>query len=325
MLLGGAGVFAVHTAQYLLNLPDTQKVIAVGRNIEHGPAYSLDVGKGDPRYFYRQIHITFEQDALLELIDKEKPDYIINYAAIAYATSWDKSYRYYDTNTLAVVKLCEELSKRDFLKKFIQISTSELYGPVDHPVSETGALNPQSPYAVSKLAADLHLLTLHYVGRLAMNIIRPSNAYGPGQQIWRLIPKAVYCGLRGKKFPLEGGGVVKKSYLHAQDLAHAIYLVLKNAPNGEIYNVGSKHPVSIRQTVELIADALEIDFNQFCEIVPGRFYEDNQYWLDSCKIEKTLGWKQQIDLREGIVDVIRWGKQYCDLLSSKSQEFVLHA
>ncbi len=325
MLLGGGGVFAVHTAKYLLDLPDTQKIIAVGRNIARGSAYTLDVGKDDPRYSYEQVHITFEQDMLFELIDRERPDYIINYAAIAYATSWEKSYRYYDTNMLAVVKMCEELSKRSFLKKFIQISTSELYGSVDRPVDEHCLLNPGSPYAVSKLAADLHLLTLHHTGKLPMNIIRPSNAYGPGQQIWRIIPKAIYCGLTQQKLPLEGGGIARKSYLHARDLARVIYLIVKNAPLGEIYNVGPKTPDTIKNVVMMVARELNIEFDELCEMVPGRLYEDTQYWLDSSKIERELGWTQEIGLKEGIADMVNWGKQYLQLLHSESQEFMLHA
>jgi len=325
MLLGGAGVFAVHTAKYLLDLPETEKVIAVGRNILRTEAYTLNVGKNNPRYSYKQIHIAFEQDSLLELIGQEKPDYIINYAAIAYATSWKKSHRYYDTNTLAVVKMCEALCERAFLKKFIQISTSELYGSVNFPVDETYSPKPHSPYAVSKLAADLHLLSLHYAGKLPINIIRPSNAYGPAQQLWRVIPRAVFCGLTGKRLPLEGGGIVKKSYLHAADLARAIYLVTKNAPNGEIYNVGPDEPEAIRNLILMVADELNIDFADLCEIVPGRQHEDSQYWLSSDKIKQQLGWKQSVDLKSGIADMTAWGRKYLPALHQEDQVFVLHA
>ena len=271
------------------------------------------------------MHITFEQDSLFELIDREKPDYIINYAALAYATSWEKSYRYYATNTLAVVQMCEELSKRSFLKKFIQIGTSEMYGSVNYPVNEDHPPSPSSPYAVSKLAADFHLLTLHYAKMLPINIIRPSNAYGPGQQIWRVIPRAVYRGLSGQKFPLQGGGNVCKSYLHASDLAKAIDLVIKHAPLGEIYNVGPDQPVSIRDIIAMVAKQLDISLDDLCTIVPGRENEDNQYWLDSTKIKQKLNWKPDISLEQGIASMVEWGKRYFNLLHAESQEFVLHA
>src|SRR5713226_1345433 len=88
VLLGGGGVFAVHTAAYLLKNANPRKVICVGRNIVRSSAYSLDVGKSDDRYRYEQIHIVFEQDRLFELLDREKPDVIINFAALAHSTSW---------------------------------------------------------------------------------------------------------------------------------------------------------------------------------------------------------------------------------------------
>jgi dTDP-glucose 4,6-dehydratase len=325
VLLGGAGVFAVHTAQYLLEQKDTRKVIAVGRNVPRGSHYTLDVGKGDPRYRYEQIHIVFEQDRLTELFDREKPEVVINFAALAYATSWEKSYRYYETNLVALAKICEFLMGRDYLKKFVQIGTSELYGSVDHAVDENAPLHPTSPYAVSKMAGDLHLETLWAVKKFPMNIIRPSNAYGPGQQVWRVLPRAVLCGLTGQKLPLQGGGKVRKSYLHSRDLARAIHLIADKAQPGRTYNAGPAESVSIRELVELVAEGLGMPFEQLCDIVPGRVGEDQQYWLDSSRIEKELGWKPEIDLRTGIADMIAWGRKYLPAIQEEETEFVLRA
>jgi dTDP-glucose 4,6-dehydratase len=325
ILLGGAGVFAVHTAQYLLTLRETGKVISVGRNIERGVHYTLGVGKGDPRYRYEQIHIVFEQDRIFELFDRERPDVVVNFAALAYATSWEKSYRYYETNLVALAKICEGLMARDYLKKFLQIGTSELYGSVDHPVDEDAPVKPTSPYAVSKLAADMHLETLWAVKKFPMNIIRPSNAYGPGQQVWRVLPRAVLCGLTGEKLPLQGGGIVRKSYLHTQDLARAIQMIADNAPPGRTYNAGPDEPVSIRKLVEIVAEEMEIPFDQLCEMVPGRVGEDQQYWLDSARIRDQLGWKPEIDLRTGVRDMIAWGRKYRDAIRQEETEFVLRA
>ena len=103
-----------------------------------------------------------------------------------------------------------------------------------------------------------------------MNIIRPSNAYGPGQYLYRILPKAVLCGLTGQKFPLHGSGVVRKSYIHARDLARAIYLICENAPFGKIYNAGAKEPTSMRRLIELVAEGLEISFDELAEVTPGR-------------------------------------------------------
>lgn len=324
VLLGGGGVFAIHLAKYLLENADPRKVICVGRNPPAAPPFTLEVGKGDPRYGYEQIHIVFEQDRLFELFDREKAEVIVNFAALAYATSWEKSYRYYETNVVALARMCEELMKRNYLERFIQVGTSELYGPVDRPVPEDAPLRPTSPYAVSKLAGDLHLETLWAVRKFPMNIVRPSNAYGPGQLLYRILPRAVYCALKGQTLPLQGGGTVKKSYMHAQDLALAIWLMTEKAEIGRTFNVGPEQPSSIRHLVELVAEETGVPFERIVEMTPGRAGEDAQYWLDSSRIKTELGWRQKIGLREGVRDMVAWGRKYLEQLPPPA-EFVLRA
>jgi dTDP-glucose 4,6-dehydratase len=324
VLLGGGGVFAVHFAKYLLEKADPKKVICVGRNPPAAPPFTLEVGKGDARYRYEQIHIVFEQDRLFELFDRERPEVIVNFAALAYATSWEKSFRYYETNVVALAKMCEDLMKRNYLERFIQVGTSELYGPVERPADEDAPLHPTSPYAVSKLAGDMHLDTLWAVRKFPMNIIRPSNAYGPGQLLYRILPRAVYCALTGQKLPLQGGGTVKKSYMHAQDLAHAIWLMTEKAPFGRLYNVGPEQPSAIRHLVELVAEETGVPFERLVDITPGRVGEDAQYWLDSTRIKTELGWRERIDLRAGVRDMVAWGRRYLDQLPPPA-EFVLRA
>ena len=140
------------------------------------------------------------------------------------------------------------------------------------------------------MSADLHLQTMNLVKKFPMNILRPSNAYGPGQQVWRIIPKAILYGLTGKKLPLEGGGS-EKSYLYVDDLSEATHLVLTGSKNGEIYNAGPEKPNSIRDIIQIVAEELNIEFSDLCEEVPGRVGEDSQYWLDSSKIKNDFSWE----------------------------------
>ena len=300
-------------------------MICVGRNVEKATAFTLDVGKGDRRYAYQQIHVVHEQDRLIELFDAEQPQVIINFAALADAASWSESSRYYDTNLMALVKIVQELTKRDYLDRWIQIGTSELYGSLDYPATEDTPLNPSSPYAVSKAAADMHLLCMWNSMQFPMNIIRPSNAYGPGQQLRRVIPRAVLCGLTGQKLPLHGGGHARKSYFHARDLARAIYMVSEKAPPGRIYHAGPPTPISIREIIEVIAEKMHIPFDELCEVTPDRPGEDSQYWLDNSAIKRDAGWEYEIELGDGIEEMIDWGKQYLDFLRAQSTEYVLHA
>lgn len=323
-ILGGNGVFGVHTAKYLLGA-GASRVICVGRNPERGEPFTLGVGKGDPRYRYEQIHVVFEQDRLFELFDEERPEVIVNFAALAYATSWDKSWRYYETNVVSLSRMVEQLQTRAYMKRFIQIGTSELYGSVDRPVDEDAPLRPTSPYAVSKMAGDLHLESMWNVRRFPMNILRPSNAYGPGQLLYRVLPRAVLAGLAGERLPLEGGGTVQKSYIHAQDLAKAVHLIAEKAPFGRTYNAGADRPTSIRDLVAEVAAGLNMPLDQLAEVTEGRVGEDAIYWLDSTRIEKELGWRPSISLREGVADMIEWGRKYAADVADEPRAFVLRA
>jgi dTDP-glucose 4,6-dehydratase len=176
-VLGGGGVFAIHFVKYLLEQKDTESVLSVGRNPPKSEAFTLGVGKGDPRYRYEQVHLVFEQSRLFELFDQYKPEYVVNFAAQGYTVSWKSSFLWYETNVVALAKVCECLMERNYLRKFLQIGTSELYGPVTHPANERSSINPTTPYAVSKFAFDMHLQVLWEAKNFPMNIIRPSNAY----------------------------------------------------------------------------------------------------------------------------------------------------
>jgi dTDP-glucose 4,6-dehydratase len=324
-ILGAGGSFGIHTAFYLLDNADPKKVIGIGRNPLRPEPFSLNIEKRK-NFRYHAYHITYEMDAVLELLDKEKPQVIINYAAQGEgAVSWKKSWRFFETNSMALAKLSEELMSRDYLERFIQIGTSELYGSVDFAAKETTPIQPTSPYAASKAAFDMYLLSVTRFQKFPMNIIRPSNAYCSGQLLHRVIPKTVICGLTGRKLPLQGGGRAEKSYIHARDLARAIHLVSEKAPLGTVYNAGPKDPTSIRRVVELTAQALGIPFEQLCEMTEDRLGQDSRYWLDSSAIKKDVGWEPQISWEEGLQEMVDWGRKYIDQLRDWPMDYVLRA
>lgn len=336
-ILGGGGAFGIHTAMYLLDRADPELVVGIGRNPLRPEPFSLRI-EDRPRYQYQAFHVGHETDLLLEYLDKLRPDVIINFAAQGEgAASWKHSWRFFDTNATALVRLYEELSARDWFnlhgRRFIQIGTSELYGSVARPALETDPIRPSSPYAASKAAFDLHLLAMSRSGYGApMNIVRPSNCYCPGQLLHRIIPKAVVCGLTGQKLPLHGGGVAEKSYLHARDLAHAIYLISEKAPSGTMYNVGPGEPISIRHLCEHVVAAINasgavggITFADLCEGAAERLCQDSRYWLDSSAIRKDVGWDQTVDLVTGLAEMVEWGRTYIDHLREWPQNYQLRA
>jgi len=325
-VLGGGGSFGIHTSKHLLEQADTERVVGVGRNPPRPEPFTLNVGKGDKRYSYHAHHVTHELDLLLELLDKEKPQVIINYAAQGEgAVSWKHSWRFFETNSMALARLTEELMKRPYLERFIQIGTSEMYGSVEHATKEDEPIKPTSPYAASKVAFDMHLISVHKFLKFPMNIVRPSNAYCPGQLLHRVVPKAVICGLTGKKLPLQGGGRAEKSYIHARDLARAIHMVAEKAPLGTIYNAGPPKPISIRALVETVARVMGVPFEQLCQVTEDRLGQDSRYWLDSSAIKRELGWEPKISLEEGIKEMVEWGRKYLDQLRDWPMDYTFRA
>jgi len=324
-IFGAGGSFGIHTALYLLDHADPKKVIGVGRNPLRPEPFSLNIEKRK-NYQYHAFHLTHELDSVMELLDKEKPQVIINYAAQGEgAVSWKKSWRFFETNSMALAKFSEELMSRDYMERFIQIGTSELYGSVDFAAKEDTPMQPTSPYAASKAAFDMYLLSVAKVLKFPMNIIRPSNAYCPGQLLHRVIPKTLVCGLLGKRLPLHGGGRAEKSYIHARDLARAIHLVDQKAPLGTVYNAGPKEPTSIKRVVELCAESLHMPFDQLCEMTGDRLGQDSRYWLDSSAIKRDVGWEPQISWEEGLAEMTAWARKYLDQLRDWPMDYVLRA
>ncbi len=322
MILGGNGVFGVHLSAYLLkNIPDAH-VISVGRNSEKPSCFSLHRGIDDSRYEYHQVHVVFEHDRITELFETKTPDYIINFAALAadVASSWKYSTRFYETNTVSLARMTDGLIGAPWLKRWLQIGSSEVYGAVTTPAREETPINPTTPYAVSKAAGDLHLRAIHNVRGFPMNILWPSNAYGPGQQLYRVIPRTILCCLLGRKLPLQGGGRAVKSFIHAQDLANSIVLTLRNAAPGACYNVGPETGISIRELVKTVIEQMGKSFDEVVEMAPDRLGQDAQYIINSAKINTELGWHQKIELREGLEDTISWCKKYVSELQGLSTD-----
>lgn len=327
VVLGGGGSFGIHTASYLLDHANPSRVVSIGRNPLRSELFSLGIDRRD-RFEYRALHVTHELDLLLEYLDQVRPDVIINYAAQGEgAVSWKHSWRFFETNSMALSRLTEELMSRPYLDRFIQIGTSEMYGSVEHAVNEDEPIKPSSPYAASKVAFDMYLQSVHRFKGFRMNVVRPSNCYCPGQLLHRIIPKTIWCALTGNKLPLHGGGRAEKSYLHARDLAAALLKLVESGDStiGNVYNVGPDRPTSIREVVERTASAMGKNFEDLCVIADDRLGQDSRYWLDSARAKNDLGWKQTIDWDEGLAEMVAWGYKYRDEIASESTDYVLRA
>lgn len=320
-ILGAGGCFGINTAQWLLG--HGHEVVGIGRARMRGPAFDGNIELRE-RFSYHVLHLTRNFYDVVQLLEAERPDVIVNYCALSdVALSWEHAPAYYETNLATQVRLVDALAKAGWLKRFVHIGTSELYGPVIEPAREDAPLNPTSPYAVSKMAFDLHLLSVARVKGFPVTILRPSNCYCPGQLLYRVIPKAVVCGLTGRKMPLAGGGKAEKSYMHATDLSRAIGMVGKawKAPPA-VYNLGPDRWHSIREIVEATARAIDVPFADLVEETPGRVGEDSRYAVNSDQFRRDFAWKPQISLTDGLFEMAEWGHKHIAELRDAPLDYV---
>lgn len=307
-LLGGGGCFALNFAQHLSKAGIEH--FGIGRSAKKLYPFWLV----EHHYPYWALHIVDQLPAVMAVLDTERPDVIVNFAAQGEgaASFGANAPDFFRTNTWGLSKVVLELQKRDYMKRFVQIGSSEIYGSPSGPAKETDALWPTSPYSVSKAAFDQYLDSMWRNQKFPMNIVRPSNCYTPGQQLYRVIPKAIICARTGKKLQLHGGGRAQKSYLHASDLSAALLKIIEQAPLGETYNVGPDEPISIRMLVEEIAKACGLAFSDLAEEAPDRMGQDSRYYLNVDKV-KALGWKQEIGLEQGVATMRDWIHKYPEL------------
>lgn len=310
-ILGAGGCFGQNTADYFQK--QGWEVFGIGRNPPKHPAFTLN-----RNFPYHAYHIHYELPYVMALLDKEQPDVIVNYAAQGeQAASFDCKdyYRFYETNVVGLAKLTGYLQERDYLKRFIQIGSSELYGSVAGAAHEDDPARPTSPYGVSKAAADWHLIALHGKFGFPINVIRPANGYCEGQQLHRVVPKTIIYALSGRKLPLHGGGVAAKAFMHGDDVSKGIFLTATKGEAGKVYNVGPEQPITIRALVSLIGDQLDMRLDEIADVAPERFGQDAVYWPCADEIKKDLGWEITVPLLDGIARMVKWVKDNPELLT----------
>lgn len=198
-------------------------------------------------------------------------------------------------------------------KKFLQVSTDEVYGSlgVDGYFTEDTPLDPHSPYSSSKASADLFVKAYGDTYGFPFNITRCSNNYGPFQFPEKLIPLMINNALHGKKLPIYGDGLNIRDWLYVEDHCKAIDVVIERGRLGEVYNVGGHNERTNVAIVETILDYLSCNVNEnisrdLIDYVSDRKGHDRRYGIDPKKISNELGWMPDTPFEDGIKKTIAW-------------------
>ena len=275
------------------------------------------------RFRFEQADLTHDLEKLIEILNEEKPNYIFNFSALGMvAQSWKKPEDWFQTNVVAQVKFHDQIRKLDFIYKYIHVTTPEVYGSTDGWISESFNFSPSTPYAVSRAACDLHLKSFIDAYNFPVVFTRAANVYGPGQQLYRIIPRTILYARLGKKLSLHGGGSSDRSFVHMNDVSDATYRIALNGTMGDTYHISSKETISIRDLVMKICELININFTDLIEESEERLGKDQSYKLDSSKIRKELGWKDTIDLKEGIASTIEWVDSNLDTLKNMPHGYI---
>ena len=222
------------------------------------------------------------------------------------AESWLHPEHWFQTNVVSAVMLHDQLRRCNFLQKYVHISTPEVYGACQGLIKENTSYSPSTPYAVSRAATDMSLTSFFKAYNFPVVFTRAANVYGPGQQLYRIIPRTILFFLTGRKLQLHGGGHSIRSFIHIRDVAEGTLTVARLASSGEIFHFATGKNIAIHSLVKIIADQLNVSFADNVEIVGDRLGKDAAYLLDSNKAREVLGWQNKFTLEQGIEETISW-------------------
>ncbi|PKL74929.1 MAG: dTDP-glucose 4,6-dehydratase [Candidatus Melainabacteria bacterium HGW-Melainabacteria-1] len=301
------------------------EVIGVSRSPEKSPLFLpyLSNPACASRYRFYQMDLNQDSEALFELLRREKPAKIVNFAAQSeVAPSWEHPEHWFMTNGVAIAALGNFLRRQDWLERYVHISSPEVYGSCEGVVTESAPLNPTTPYAASKAAGDLMLTTLVKNFEFPLLSVRATNVYGPHQQLFKIIPRTAIYLKMNRKIELHGGGQAVKSYIHIRDVSRGELAIMEQGQTGEIYHLSPGQSVAVREVVKLICDLRGQDFEAMSTPVAERLGQDKAYVISSDKARSELGWSDRIDLKTGLRQVVDWVDHYWDEIQQQPLQYV---
>jgi dTDP-glucose 4,6-dehydratase len=322
LVTGGAGF--IGSAFVRLSLADeSTRIVNLDKLTYAGNLANLRSVDGSPRYRFVHGDIC-ELDLVTRLLAEEKPDAIVHFAAESHVDrSILSAAPAFETNLRGTFTLLEA-ARAQGLKRFLHVSTDEVYGSLEppHEANEAYPLNPSSPYSASKAGSDLLARSYFVTYRLPVVITRASNNYGPYQFPEKLIPLMISNALEGRPLPVYGDGMQVRDWLYVDDHCRGIRAALDRGRDGEIYNIGGNRSLPNMTVVKqiLAATGAPESLIQFVEDRPGH---DRRYALSSEKLMRETGWEPQMDFETGLAKTVAWYRENTGWVAAvKSGEYM---
>lgn len=306
LVTGGAGFIASHfvhqvRAEHEVVVLDKLDYCASVKNIPH----DVRLVKGDIR----------DADAVRALFARFKPEAVVHFAAQTHVdNSFGNSLEFTSNNVEGTHVLLEVARTYGALKKFVHVSTDEVYGESSYELNSSNTeggtiLQPTNPYAATKAAAEMLVMAYGRSYGLPYVITRGNNVYGPAQYPEKVIPKFITLAMQGKKLPIHGDGLGTRSYLHVSDAVSAFATILDRGVLGEVYNIGTAQERTTLSVAEDICAQFNLDPETSIEFVQDRPFNDRRYYIDSGKLHH-IGWVPEKTWEHGLAETISWYKNH---------------
>ena len=306
LITGGCGFIASNVINYLLE--KNENIFIYNIDILN---YCSDINNVIPHKNYKFIKGDICSPDLIKFILKEyNIDTIMHFAAQSHVdNSFGKSLDFTRDNVFGTHNLLECSRIYSKIKRFIHVSTDEVYGEVsmNETCHEKSLLNPTNPYAASKAAAEFMVRSYGHSFKLPIIITRGNNVYGPRQYPEKLIPKFIKLLLNDEKCTIHGEGLSRRNFLHVYDVAKAFGKILYEGQLNETYNIGTEDEYSVIDILKLLVKFIKDDDNymNYGKFVRDRDFNDFRYSVNSDKLIQ-LGWSREINFKEGLRETILW-------------------
>jgi dTDP-glucose 4,6-dehydratase len=305
LVTGGAGFIGSNFVRYVLSRYAEYQVLNLDKLTYAGNLENLEGLENHPRHTFFHGDIC-DPDLVGDAL-KRGVDAVVNFAAESHV---DRSILdasdFARTNVVGALNLLE-LSRKNRVPRFLQISTDEVYGSLGPTgaFSESSPIAPNSPYAATKAASDLLVRSYHHTYGFPAIITRCSNNYGPYQFPEKLIPLLITNALAGLQLPLYGDGLYVRDWIHVEDHCAAVDRILHHGECGEVYNIGSRQEMANVEIARLILKSLGKP-ESLITLVKDRPGHDRRYAIDPSKLKQGLGWKPRVSFHMGLQETIDW-------------------
>jgi UDP-glucose 4,6-dehydratase len=326
MITGGAGFIASHVVILLARKYPQFNIVNFDRLDYCSCIENCDEVKDLPNYKFVCGNIC-SPELVKYVLETEKVDTIMHFAAQTHVdNSFGNSFQFTQNNIMGTHVLLE--SAKDIgIKRFIHVSTDEVYGEqsMDQAaMDEEQILEPTNPYAATKAGAEFLAKSYHRSFQMPIIITRGNNVYGPHQYPEKLIPKFINQLLRGNKVTLHGTGQNTRNFLYVEDVARAFEVILFKGTVGHIYNIGGSNEQKNIDVARGLITAMGFkNPDDMMTFVEDRFFNDLRYFINSDKLHE-LGWREQMTWEEGLRHTVNWYKNYSTRYGNIDNALVAH-